>query len=49
MIERLAVLRERCQDDDAALDVIGEHDREIEAYRKHSAYYGYVFFVLRLL
>lgn len=49
MIERLAVLRERYRDDDAALEVIAEHDREIDAYRKHSAYYGYVFFVLRLI
>lgn len=49
MIERLAMLRERYRDADAAREVIGEHDREIDAYRKHSAYYGYTFFVLRLV
>ena len=41
-------LRQRHQEDTAALSVIAEHDREIEMYRKYSAYYGYVFFVLRL-
>jgi ubiquinone/menaquinone biosynthesis C-methylase UbiE len=46
LLERL---RERHKADPAALSVIAEHEREIEAYRKYSAYYGYVFFVLRLV
>lgn len=49
MTEQLARMRERHRTDQAALSVFDEHDREIEAYRKYSAYYGYVFFVMRLV
>lgn len=49
MAQQLGRLRERYGADEAALSVIAEHDSEIAAYRKYSAYYGYVFFVLRLV
>jgi SAM-dependent methyltransferase len=49
MTTLLGRLRQRHRADTAALAVIAEHEREIAAYRKYSAFYGYVFFVLRLL
>lgn len=49
MAQQLDRLRKRYAADEAALSVIAEHDSEIAAYRKFSSYYGYVFFVLRLI
>ncbi|MBN1508668.1 MAG: class I SAM-dependent methyltransferase [Sedimentisphaerales bacterium] len=45
--DRLHVLRERYADDGEKLSMIESIQKEIDIYRKHSAYYGNVFFVMR--
>ncbi len=47
MLERLAELRPRYEGDTVALAVIDESKREIEIFRRYSAYSGYTFFVAR--
>ena len=45
MERRIAQLREKRRGNDAALAVLDASQREVEIYRKYSAYYGYEFFV----
>ncbi|MGE0623689.1 MAG: class I SAM-dependent methyltransferase [Pseudomonadales bacterium] len=44
---RLNALRDRYRDDPAALEAIGEHQREVDCYRRWSDCYGYLFVVAR--
>ena len=44
---KLAAMRQKYQDDEAALTEIALCEREMEIYRKHHTSYGYTFFVLR--
>ena len=45
--ERLRLLRDRYAGDSEKLSVIESIQKEIDIYRRHSAYYGNVFFVMR--
>lgn len=47
MQARVAVLRERYRDDEAALAALAEAEQEIDYYRRWSAHYGYLFVVAR--
>jgi cyclopropane fatty-acyl-phospholipid synthase-like methyltransferase len=47
MEARLTMLRRQYAGDAERLDMIGLIQTEIENYRKYSAYYGYIFYVLR--
>jgi SAM-dependent methyltransferase len=44
---RLGSLREECATETEKLEMIAWIDKEIEVYRKYSAYYGYVFYLAR--
>jgi SAM-dependent methyltransferase len=45
--EKLVALKKLHENDPEALGVIELHEREIETFRRYSAYYGYVFFIAR--
>jgi cyclopropane fatty-acyl-phospholipid synthase-like methyltransferase len=45
--QRLTVLRGRCARDAERLEMLETIQAEIDAYRKYSDYYGYVFYILR--
>ncbi len=47
MAARVAELREKYRGDEAALQALDTELTEIEMYRKYSAWYGYVFHVMR--
>jgi SAM-dependent methyltransferase len=47
MEKRLVGLREKYQGQPEALAAIEENQREIEMFRKYSAWYGYVFYVMQ--
>jgi len=47
IMAKLPRLREKYKDDAEALKVLDEHDLEIDLFRKYSAYYGYVFFIMK--
>ena len=44
---RLRSLRERYCSDQERLDFIESIQKEIDIYRKHSSYYGYIFYLMR--
>lgn len=47
--KKVAVLREKYSDNKEALQLIEESQKEIDIYRKYSDFYGYVFYVGRLV
>ena len=47
ILEKLPRLREKYRSDAEALGVLDEHDLEIDFFKRYSAYYGYVFFVMK--
>jgi len=47
ILEKLPRLREKHKGDAEALGILDEHIVEIDLFKKYSAYYGYVFFVMR--
>ena len=47
MEARLKLLREEYRGDDPALAILRESQEEIELYQRHSAAYGYVFYILQ--
>lgn len=42
---KLMILREKYQDNEKTLKILEVEQREIDLFRKHSQYYGYVFYV----
>ena len=44
--KKLPGLREKYRDHPEALAVLGVEQTEIDLYRRYSAYYGYVFYVM---
>ena len=46
--KRLAVLKNRYKDDREALEFLETEQREIDLYRRHSQYYGYVFYAAQV-
>ncbi|MBX7256300.1 MAG: class I SAM-dependent methyltransferase [Candidatus Hydrogenedentes bacterium] len=44
---RVAALREKYHDDPEALRLLNEEEKEFEMFRAYSAWYGYVFYVMR--
>jgi len=44
---RIAALREKYKDDEEKLEHLATAQLEIDLYRKYSAYYGYVFYVMQ--
>ena len=48
MEARIIALREECAGDDEAMAVITAAGEEIDLYRRFSASYGYVFYILRV-
>ncbi len=47
ILDKLPALREKYRDDQEALAVLDQEAIEIDLFRKYSAYYGYVFYVMR--
>ena len=47
MEKRLAALREKYASDPKALDILADHQMEIDTHRNYSEYYGYEFIVCR--
>ncbi len=47
ILEKLPRLREKYRDNAEALAVLDQEVLEIDLFKKYSAYYGYVFFVMR--
>lgn len=47
LTQRLLRLREKYRHDSEALEVIEQHETEIEMYRKYPQYYGYEFYIMR--
>jgi ubiquinone/menaquinone biosynthesis C-methylase UbiE len=47
ILEKLPRLREKYRGDAEALGVIDQETLEVELFKKYSAYYGYVFFVMK--
>ena len=45
--QRIKMLRPRYRDDPEALAVLDEEQREVDMYRRHSAWYGSAFFVMQ--
>ena len=45
--QRIKMLRQRYRDDPEALAVLDEEQREVDMYRRHSAWYGSAFFVMQ--
>ena len=45
--ERVALLREKDDDDDNFLQFLEEMQKEIDYYRKYSNYYGYAFYIMQ--
>jgi ubiquinone/menaquinone biosynthesis C-methylase UbiE len=44
---RIAMLRDKYQDDDEAIQLLNESQKEIDLYRQYSDWYGYVFYVMQ--
>lgn len=47
ILEKLPSLKQKYQGDPEALSVLAMEDAETETFRKYSAYYGYVFYILQ--
>ena len=47
--QRIKILRRKYMDDPAALAVLDEEQKEVNMYRRHSAWYGSAFFVMQKL
>ncbi len=47
--KRIKKLRKKYQDDEEKLNLLDEFYLEIEIYRKYSDYYGYAFFIMRMI
>jgi ubiquinone/menaquinone biosynthesis C-methylase UbiE len=45
--KRIALLREKYRDDEEAMTLLRESQRESDLYRKYSDWYGYVFYVMQ--
>lgn len=45
--QRLAILRQKYAGQPAALAFFNDHQKEVDMYRKYSAWYGYVFYVMQ--
>jgi ubiquinone/menaquinone biosynthesis C-methylase UbiE len=45
--KRIVMLGKKYADDPEAQDILNEHRREIEFFRKYSDFYGYVFFIMK--
>ncbi len=44
---RIAMLRDKYRDDDEAIQLLNESQKEIDLYRQYSDWYGYVFYVMQ--
>jgi ubiquinone/menaquinone biosynthesis C-methylase UbiE len=46
--KKIASLKSKYIDDEKAVHILDSHELEIEMYRKHSDYYGYVFYIMQI-
>ena len=44
---RIAMLRDKYRDDDEAIQLLNESQKEIDLYRQYSDWYGYVFYIMQ--